>query len=99
MISIKPRLGSWVFFLTAVSASLTSAQPKHPHLFFDQQGMESLRNRVATNPRLHALWAGFKEQRVDSSFRVNVTAGGGSGNGRFKTDRLARQGRFWAPGE
>lgn len=76
MISIRPGIGFWVCFFIAVSTPLTSAQPKHPHLFFDQQGMETLRNRVATNARLNALWAGFKAQRVDSSFKVNVTTQG-----------------------
>ncbi len=72
------RVCALTLFLMVVSAVdfAHAQQPTHPHLFFDRAGMDALRERVLTNPRLYKIWERFKVARVDSSFKIHVREGG-----------------------
>lgn len=66
-----------IFLMIALSADHVQAQqPAHPHLFFDRAGMDALRYRVQTNPRLQKIWERFKVARVDSSVKIQVREAG-----------------------
>ncbi|MFQ5638699.1 MAG: heparinase II/III family protein, partial [bacterium] len=48
---------------------------EHPHLFFDAAGMDALRDRVQTNPRLNKIWLKYKSDRVDLALNATVANG------------------------
>ncbi len=60
---------------SVVRAQSPTSSPTHPYLFLDSLGVEDLRFRVQTDPRLNQLWQRFKIERVDSSFTVVVAPG------------------------
>lgn len=74
--SLWKTLWASVFCLILSQSSLLSQPTSHPHLFFDKTGLQALRARVLSSPRLNTIWTKFQEQRVDSSFRVKVSSRG-----------------------
>ncbi len=65
------------FITTALTflSDLNAQTNSHPHLFFDQSGIAALRTRILENQRLNKIWLQFKTERVDSSFKIQVTSG------------------------
>jgi len=72
-------LASWLTILSLFSSSLILQAQQHPHLFFDRNGMDALRERVLTNPRLNKIWnkiwLKYKLDRVDRALNVTVANG------------------------
>ena len=76
---LMPRVvcfGFLLFCLLFPLGELRAQTSSHPHLFFDRAGMEALRQRVLTNPRLEKIWRRFKVERADSALRVVVQDAG-----------------------
>ncbi len=61
-------LGCAIVLFSSVSAQAQS----HPHLFFDKSGMEAIRERANSNPRLNTMWLKFKRDRVGASMKLVV---------------------------
>jgi len=64
-----------LIFLASVF-DLCAQSTSHPHLYFDQAGMDALRNRALTNSRLNKMWLKFKKDRVENKAMKIVVAPG-----------------------
>jgi hypothetical protein len=64
-----------------IPPAIEAQNNSHPHLYFDSDGMDALRDRALNDPRLNLMWREFKRENVDRAMKVVVPDGPFTGVG------------------